>query len=68
MRSVDAACRIPLAIRAALLGGWINCLITDRFTGQRLLEADLQAGPRVQGGATNDDAGASPDQAGAAVA
>ena len=28
-----------VAIRAALLGGWINCLITDRFTGERLLEA-----------------------------
>lgn len=26
------------AIRAALLGGWINCLITDRFTAERLLE------------------------------
>ncbi len=25
------------AIRAALLGGWINCLITDRFTAERLL-------------------------------
>jgi DNA-binding transcriptional regulator LsrR (DeoR family) len=31
------------AIRAALLGGWINCLITDRFTGERLLEASPQA-------------------------
>ncbi len=27
-----------LAIRAALLGGWINCLITDRATAERLLE------------------------------
>jgi len=27
-----------LAIRAALLGGWINCLITDRVTAERLLE------------------------------
>jgi DNA-binding transcriptional regulator LsrR (DeoR family) len=26
------------AIRAALLGGWINCLITDRLTAERLLE------------------------------
>ena len=25
------------AIRAALLGGWINCLITDRPTAERLL-------------------------------
>lgn len=28
------------AIRAALLGGWINCLITDRHTAERLLEAE----------------------------
>jgi DNA-binding transcriptional regulator LsrR (DeoR family) len=27
-----------LAIRAALLGGWINCLITDRATAELLLE------------------------------
>ncbi len=27
------------AIRAALLGGWINCLITDTYTAQRLLES-----------------------------
>ncbi len=27
-----------LAIRAALIGGWINCLITDRTTAERLLE------------------------------
>jgi len=26
------------AIRAALLGGWINCLITDTYTAERLLE------------------------------
>jgi len=26
------------AIRAALLGGWVNCLITDRHTAERLLE------------------------------
>jgi DNA-binding transcriptional regulator LsrR (DeoR family) len=26
------------AIRAALLGGWINCLITDRPTAERLLD------------------------------
>ncbi|MFN8519912.1 MAG: sugar-binding transcriptional regulator [Chloroflexota bacterium] len=26
-----------LAIRAALLGRWVNCLITDRFTAERLL-------------------------------
>ena len=30
------------AVRAALLGGWINCLITDRHTADRL----LAAGPR----------------------
>jgi DNA-binding transcriptional regulator LsrR (DeoR family) len=28
------------AVRAALLGGWINCLITDRPTAERLLAAD----------------------------
>lgn len=28
------------AIRAALVGGWINCLITDRLTAERLLEGD----------------------------
>ena len=27
------------AIRAALLGGWINRLITDRYTGERLMAA-----------------------------
>jgi DNA-binding transcriptional regulator LsrR (DeoR family) len=27
------------AIRAALLGGWINCLITDTYTAERLLES-----------------------------
>jgi DNA-binding transcriptional regulator LsrR (DeoR family) len=31
------------AIRAALLGGWVNCLITDRFTAERLLAADRSA-------------------------
>jgi len=31
------ASKVP-AIRAALLGGWINCLITDRDTAERLLE------------------------------
>ena len=32
-----------LAIRAALLGGWINCLITDRWTAERLLAGDRPA-------------------------
>ena len=55
-----------LAIRAALLGGWINCLITDRFTGQRLVEADLPTGAATRlGGAASNDAGASPAHAGA---
>lgn len=31
------------AIRAALLGGWINCLITDRLTAERLIETDPSA-------------------------
>jgi DNA-binding transcriptional regulator LsrR (DeoR family) len=29
-----------MAIRAALLGGWVNCLITDRDTAERLLAPD----------------------------
>jgi DNA-binding transcriptional regulator LsrR (DeoR family) len=32
------------AIRAALLGGWINCLITDTYTAQRLLESGSARG------------------------
>lgn len=32
-----------LAIRAALLGGWINCLITDRATAERLLAPEEDA-------------------------
>jgi DNA-binding transcriptional regulator LsrR (DeoR family) len=36
------------AIRAALLGGWINCLITDRFTAERLLLADRPASRNKQ--------------------
>ena len=31
------------AIRAALVGGWINCLITDRLTAERLLEGRSHA-------------------------
>ena len=42
------------AIRAALLGGWINCLITDTYTAERLLETgtapeDIQAAARSEG-------------------
>jgi DNA-binding transcriptional regulator LsrR (DeoR family) len=36
------------AIRAALLGGWINCLITDRFTAERLQLADRPASRNKQ--------------------
>ena len=32
------------AIHAALLGGWINCLITDRPTAERLLETGAGGG------------------------
>ena len=35
---VAGGSRKTAAIRAALLGGWINCLITDRLTAQRLLD------------------------------
>ena len=39
------------AIRAALLGGWVNCLITDRVTAERLLEPAATAGaPRASHG------------------
>jgi DNA-binding transcriptional regulator LsrR (DeoR family) len=30
------------AIRAALLGGWINCLITDTYTAERLLKVSTE--------------------------
>jgi len=33
------------AVRAALSGGWINCLVTDRHTAERL----LAAGPQREG-------------------
>ena len=57
-----------LAIRAALLGGWINCLITDRFTGQRLAGGG-PAGTAASGlEEPPNDAGASPAHAGAVVA
>lgn len=58
-----------VAIRAALLGGWINCLITDRFTGQRLLEASPRTGVSTQvAGATTQRTEASTQLAGAVVA
>ncbi len=58
-----------VAIRAALLGGWINCLITDRFTGERLLEASPRTGasPKVAA-ATTQRKEASTHLAGAVVA
>jgi DNA-binding transcriptional regulator LsrR (DeoR family) len=58
-----------VAIRAALLGGWINCLITDRFTGERLLEANPRTGasPKVAA-ATTERMEASTHLAGAVVA
>lgn len=33
-----------MAIRAALLGGWVNCLITDRDTAERLLAPESGTG------------------------
>lgn len=33
------------AIRRAIEGGWINCLITDRFAAERLLELAPTAEP-----------------------
>ena len=35
------------AIRAAVVGGWINCLITDTFTVERLLVADTASEARA---------------------
>ncbi len=57
------------AIRAALLGGWINCLITDRFTGERLLGLSPQAsaGARLTG-ADGQSKEASTQLAGAVLA
>lgn len=58
-----------IAIRAALLGGWINCLITDRHTGQRLLEASPRAGRSAPvAAATTERTEASTQLAGAVVA
>ncbi len=58
-----------VAIRAALLGGWINCLITDRFTGERLLEASPRTGASDQvAAATTQRKEASTQLAGAVVA
>jgi DNA-binding transcriptional regulator LsrR (DeoR family) len=47
------------AIRAALLGGWINGLITDRPTAERLLE-DRPAGARRRHETSDRHAGATP--------
>ncbi len=43
------------AIRAALLGGWLNCLITDRHSAERLLQDD---GPGTSGEPDRGEAGA----------
>lgn len=40
--------RKTAAIRAALLGGWINSLITDRRTAERLLEAEARKAHREE--------------------
>ncbi len=56
------------AIRAALLGGWINCLITDQHTGQRLLEASPRAAvSTLVAGATSQRTEASSQLTGAVV-
>jgi DNA-binding transcriptional regulator LsrR (DeoR family) len=58
-----------VAIRAALLGGWINCLITDRYTGERLLEASPQAAvSTLVAGVTSQRTNASTQPTGAVVA
>jgi DNA-binding transcriptional regulator LsrR (DeoR family) len=60
------------AIRAALVGGWINCLITDRFSGERLLELSPQAASpallTVADGKSSQSREASTQLAGAVVA
>ena len=37
------------AIRAALVGGWINCLVTDTYTAERLLAQDGLAQDKTNG-------------------
>jgi DNA-binding transcriptional regulator LsrR (DeoR family) len=46
--AVAGGSRKTAAIRAALVGGWVNCLITDRLTAERLLEPALEAGAEAQ--------------------
>ncbi len=36
--------KVP-AIRAALLGGWVNCLITDRLSAEQLLDPGAEGAP-----------------------
>ena len=36
------------AIRGALAGGWINVLITDRFTAERLVAEHVRPAPGIQ--------------------
>jgi DNA-binding transcriptional regulator LsrR (DeoR family) len=38
------------AIRAAVVGGWINCLITDSFTAERLMRTSEPATAAVEAG------------------
>ena len=58
-----------LAIRAALLGGWINCLITDRATAERLLEPARRrsAGPGPDGSGRGMKGSVSPASAVGAI-
>jgi DNA-binding transcriptional regulator LsrR (DeoR family) len=41
------------AIRGALTGGWVNVLITDRFTAERLVAEHLRPAPAAREGAAS---------------
>jgi DNA-binding transcriptional regulator LsrR (DeoR family) len=43
------------AILGALRGGWVNTLVTDQFTAQRLAKAPLPNTPAAGAGAPNGD-------------
>lgn len=45
---VAGGVRKTAAIRAALRGGLVNVLITDRFTAERLLQPDLAEPRRLE--------------------
>jgi DNA-binding transcriptional regulator LsrR (DeoR family) len=56
------------AIRAALVGGWINCLITDRYTSERLLQGTAIGVESPTSDAPSRQADSGTQQTGAIVA